>query len=101
MGHSRTRGDTTEPMSIYDDLWGLSWPESFIVVWRDGASERLLRGEGIDLLHPNDDPDGLGAMMATVPKRHPQNQKTIGRYIRFDELDRILDEDGTVVYRVR
>jgi hypothetical protein len=34
-------------MDISDDLLALSWPESFVVVYRDGTSERLLRGSGV------------------------------------------------------
>jgi len=87
-------------MDISDDLLDLDWPESFVVVYRDGTSERLLRGTGITVSLPGDEPDGVGAFCADIPKKHPQNQKQCGRHVRFDQLDHILDDDGNVLYRV-
>ena len=87
-------------LDISDDLLALEWPDSFVVVYRDGTSERLLRGSGITVSLPGDEPDGFGAFCADIPKKHSQNQKQSGRHVRFVELDRILDEDGNVLYRV-
>ena len=87
-------------MDISKDLLALDWPDSFIVVYRDGTSERLLRGSGISVSLPGDEPDGFGAFSADIPKKHPQNQKSTGRHVRFVDLDRILDDDGNVLYRV-
>ena len=87
-------------MDISDDLLALHWPDSFVVVFRDGTSERLLRGTGITVSLPGDEPDGFGAFCAEIPKKHSQNQKQCGRHIRFVELDHILDEIGNVLYRV-
>ena len=87
-------------MDISDDLLALDWPDSFVVVYRDGTSERLLKGEGICVTTSADDPDGLGAFSADVPKKHPRNQSQCGRHVRFVDLDRILDDDGNVLYRV-
>ncbi|GAB5405921.1 MAG: hypothetical protein Aurels2KO_41520 [Aureliella sp.] len=87
-------------MDISDDLLALEWPASFVVVYRDGTSELLLKGAGICVTPPADEPDGFGAFSALIPKKHPQNQKQCGRHVRFVELDRILDEDGNVLYQV-
>ena len=87
-------------MDIFEDLRALDWPDSFVVVYRDGTSERLLRGSGITVSLPGDEPDGFGAFCADIPKKHPQNQKQCRLHVRFVELDRILDEDGNVFYRV-
>ena len=87
-------------MDISDDLLALNWPDAFVVVYRDGTSERLLKGNGIAVPQPADEPDGFGAFAANIPMKHPQNQKPCGRHVRFVELDRILDEDGNVLYRV-
>ena len=87
-------------MDISDDLLALDWPESFVVVYRDGTSERLLRGAGVSVSLPGDEPDGFGAFSALIPKKHSQNQKKNARHVRFIELDRILDVDGNVMYHV-
>jgi len=86
-------------MNISEELLALDWLSSFIVVYRDGTSERLLKGSGISVTSPMDEPDGFGAFSADIPKRHSQNQKQGSRHIRFVELDRILDDDGNVLYR--
>ena len=87
-------------MDISADLLALHWPDSFVVVYRDGTSERLLRGSGITVSLPGDEPDGCGAFCADIPKKHLQNQKQCGRHVRFVDLDHILDGDGNVLYRV-
>ena len=87
-------------MDISEDLLALDWPNSFVVVYRDGTSERLFKGSGICVTPPGDNPDGFGDFSADIPKKHPQNQKQCGRAVRFVDLDRILDEDGNVLYRV-
>ncbi|MEM8735492.1 MAG: hypothetical protein AAGG44_14760 [Planctomycetota bacterium] len=89
-----------DQMDISDDLLALEWPDSFRMVYCDGTSERLLRGEGVNVILPGDNPKGMGAFCADIPKKHSQNQTQCGRQFRFTELDRILDEDGSVLYRV-
>ena len=95
-GVVKTFRKPTNRMDISDDLLALDWPESFVVVYRDGTSERLLRGPGVSVTLPGDEPDGFGAFSADIPKKHPQ----CGRHVRFVELDRILDNDGNELYRV-
>ena len=62
-------------MELSEDLLALNWPDSFVVVYRDGTSERLLKGSGVCVTPPADEPDGFGAFSALIPKKHPQNQK--------------------------
>ena len=87
-------------MDISDDLLALKWPSSFTVIYRDGTSERLLKGAGVCVTPPADEPDGFGAFSALIPKKHPQNQKQGYRHVRFVDLDRILDEAGSLLYHV-
>ena len=86
-------------MDLSDDLLDLDWPESFIVVYRDGTSERLLRGSGVSVSLPDDDPDGIGAFCAEIPQKHPSNQKKGVRHVRFTDLAQLLGESGNVLYR--
>ena len=61
-------------MDIAAQLLDLDWPDSFVVRYRDGTTERLLRGNGIHVTPPADDPDGHGGFSADIPKKHPHNQ---------------------------
>ena len=81
-------------MAIVDELMAIDWPDEFVVEYADGARERLLRGEGVEILLPADDPEGCGALSADIPKKHPRNQKMCGRHIRFTELRAIYSVDG-------
>jgi hypothetical protein len=88
------------PLDISQDLIALVWPDSFVVVYRDGKSESLYKGSGVCVTSPADAPDGFGMFSADLPKKHPHNQTQCGRCIRFLELDRILDDEGRELYRV-
>ena len=81
-----------------EQFHNIAWPERFIVRYVDGSSEILLRGEGVSYSPASDDPRGLGFIDATVPKKHPQNQKPIGRVVYFDELLSIEAADGTLLW---
>ncbi|KAA1260953.1 hypothetical protein LF1_34950 [Rubripirellula obstinata] len=85
-------------MDIGDELLSLDLPDAFIVRYLDGTSERLLRGNEISVTSPSDDPEGIGGFDALIPKNHPRHQHQGGRYIRYNELDSILDECGSVIY---
>ena len=80
-------------MAIYEELLELEWPSEFIIEYVDGNRERLIRGDGVFITPPADDPEGHGALSANLPKKHPRHQQ-IGRYIRFTELRAIDTPDG-------
>ncbi|MEM6468625.1 MAG: hypothetical protein AAF802_03590 [Planctomycetota bacterium] len=82
-----------------EDLLALDWPHSFVVIYRDGTSEPLMRGTGVTMIIPEDDPDGFSGFCADIPKKHPHNQSQCGRCIRLVELERILDDAGNVLYQ--
>ena len=81
-------------MAIFDELLAIKWPREFIVEFESGARERLLRGEGVCITPPTDDPEGIGGLDANLPKKHPRNQRQCGRYVRFTELRAIYSIDG-------
>ena len=81
-------------MAIYEELRGIHWPEEFVVEYADGTRERLLRGDGVGVIPPDDDPEGCGALCASLPKGHARNQKQCGRYVRFTELRAVYSPDG-------
>lgn len=85
-------------MDLTEDLRAIDWPESFHVFYCDGSSELLLRGDGISLTPPLDDPDGIGGFDALIPKKHPKHQHQGGRYIRYTELHKIVGADGTILF---
>lgn len=85
-------------MDLTEDLRAIDWPESFCVFYCDGTSELLLRGDGIGLTPPQDDPDGIGGFDACIPKKHPKNQHQVGRYVRYTELQKIVGADGTILF---
>lgn len=81
-------------MAIFDELLTIAWPDEFVVEYADGAKERLLRGEGVSLIRPEDHPEGCGSLSADLPKKHPRNQKQYGRHIRFTALRGLYSLDG-------
>lgn len=81
-------------MDIFDQLMSIQWPDEFVVEYTDGAMEHLLRGEGVTIEWPGDDPDGIGAISASIPKRHLRHQQSCGRRIGFDELRAVYTTDG-------
>lgn len=87
-------------MSIFESLSKVRFPAEFIVEYQDGKRETLLRGNGVGLTAPGDDPDGIGDFSARIPKKHPQNQKHCGRVVRFSELQAIYSTDGTLLWPV-
>jgi hypothetical protein len=84
-------------LSIYDQLINLSWPETFIVEYVSGEQERLLRGEGVSIGWPDDNPDEIGDLCADLPLKHPRNRQG-GRLIRFTELRAIYTLDGKMIW---
>jgi len=87
-------------VAVIDELMGLSWPEEFDVEYVDGSRERLLRGDGVTFTLPDDDPESVGGISANLPKKHSQNQKQLGRYVRLTELRAILTKDGHQLWPV-
>jgi hypothetical protein len=85
-------------MATYEELCGIPWPEEFVVEYADGAQERLLRGDGVGIIAPADDPEGYGALCADLPKRHPRSQGLCGRRVRFTELRAINSPDGRLLW---
>jgi hypothetical protein len=88
-------------MAIYDELLKIRWPDEFVVEYVDGTRELLLRGDGVAISPPGDDPAGVGDFSADLPKKHPQNQKKCGRAVSFAELRAIYSRDGRELFRVR
>lgn len=85
---------------VYSEFEAIQWPERFVVVYVDGNSEVLLRGNGVMLELPGDDPvHGIGGFSADIPKKYPANKKQIGRHVRFNQIDRIEDNDGNVLWQ--
>jgi hypothetical protein len=80
-------------MAIFEELLAIDWPGEFVVEYADGSRERLLRGEGVALAPPSDDPEGSGFLCADLPAKHPRNQKRGGRLVRFTELRDIYTSD--------
>ncbi|WP_422931887.1 hypothetical protein [Singulisphaera sp. PoT] len=85
-------------MSIFEELRLIRWPSEFDVEYANGRRERLLRGEGVSIISPDDDPNGRGALCADLPPKHPRNQKRGGRYIYLDELRAIRSSDGSLLW---
>jgi hypothetical protein len=84
-------------MPIYEQLCAMPWPTEFVVEYADGTRERLLRGSGVHVFPPADDPDGIGALCADLPKKRPRNQQH-SRQISFAELRAITTVDGRVLW---
>lgn len=84
-------------MDLTEALREIDWPDSFYDLYCDGQSELLLRGDGIALTPPSDDPDGIGGFDATIPKRQLEQQFQGRRYVPYNELDRIVAVDGNVL----
>lgn len=79
--------------SVAEQLLALDWPAEFVVEYADGSRERLLRGSGVCVTPPGDDPEGIGGFDAELPRKHPRNRPH-GRYVRFSELRAVLAIDG-------
>jgi hypothetical protein len=84
--------------SIYEQLLSITWPDEFVVIYSDGRSERLLKGEGVIIMLPADDPDGVGGISADLPMKHPRNQKKGGRYISFTDLKALKSINGGLIW---
>jgi hypothetical protein len=84
-------------MPIYEDLCAIPWPSAFVVEYTDGTRERLLRGSGVFITPPADDLEGIGALCAELPKKHPRNQQR-GRHVCFAELRAITAVDRRVLW---
>jgi DNA-binding transcriptional LysR family regulator len=85
-------------MSIAEELYSLEWPDEFIVEYTDGTVQRLLRGRGVTVLPPSDDVKGIGALIATIPPKHPSSHEAIGMYIPFNLLQAIRSLDGQLLW---
>ncbi|WP_439622545.1 hypothetical protein [Gemmata sp.] len=85
-------------MTIYEQLLALDWPPAFVVEYTSGEREQLLRGDGVGITPPADDPEGIGGVDADLPRKHPRNQ-VIGRYVRFSELRAVLTLEGLTLWR--
>ncbi|MEK6261107.1 MAG: hypothetical protein AABP62_21115 [Planctomycetota bacterium] len=85
-------------MSGWEELMQVSWPGEFVIEYVDGSTELLLSGDGVSFTPAADAPDGIGAIHADLPKKHPANQKQIGRYVRYSELQAIHTPDGRVIW---
>jgi hypothetical protein len=85
-------------MASCEELIQVSWPREFVVEYVDGSTELLLSGDGVLLTSPADAPDGVGGIPAYLSKKHPANQKQIGRYVRYSELQAIHTPDGRVIW---
>jgi hypothetical protein len=85
-------------MATYEGLRGFDWPTEFVVEYADGTRERLLRGDGVGVMPPADDPEGCGAVFAESPRKHPRNQQRGGRYIRLTELRAVYAPDGRLLW---
>lgn len=81
-------------MTIVEELLAIDWPGEFIIEYADGTREHLLRGEGVVLTPPADDPEGRGGLSANLPKKHSHIQKQCGRHVRFSDLLAIYSTDG-------
>lgn len=79
--------------SVYEQLLALDWPPEFVVEYAGGGRERLLRGGGVGVTPPVDDPEGVGGLSADLPRKHPRN-RPVGRYVRFSELRAVRALDG-------
>jgi hypothetical protein len=85
---------------IFSEFENIRWPERFVVVYVDGNSEILLRGEGVILEWPGDDPIyGIGGFIADIPKKHPANRQQTGRYVWFNQVVRIEDDKGHILWQ--
>ena len=85
-------------MATYEELRGLDWPIEFVVEYADGTRERLLRGDGVGVLPPGDDPEGFGALLVELPMKHPRNQQRCGRHVRLTELRAVYAPDGRLLW---
>jgi hypothetical protein len=79
--------------SVFEQLLSLDLPPEFVVEYAGGERELLLRGDGVCVTPPADDPEGVGGLSAYLPRKHPRNQPT-WRYVRLSELRAILTIDG-------
>ncbi len=55
-------------MLAYEQLLHIKFPVEFVVIYTDGTTETLLRGDGICLTPPGDDPHGIGYFSAEIPR---------------------------------
>jgi|GEM_PF-1596389 len=86
------------PYAIYESLLAVKWPSEFTVEYTNGRRERLLKGEGVCFDWPGDAENGVGGWGASLPKKHPRNQKQIGRWISYLDLRVVYDSDGALLW---
>jgi hypothetical protein len=84
---------------IYKELLDLDWPNKYVVKYHNGKSEIFVKWEGVFLEDPNDDEEGIGGMMATLPNQDPSNQTPDAIYIRFNEINTITNESGSILWK--
>ena len=85
-------------MPIDEELCELLWPDEFTVEYADGSRELLLRGEGVHITPPADDPETIGNFCADLPKKHPRQCSQYGREVSFNELRAIYAVDGRLLW---
>jgi hypothetical protein len=79
------------------EFLAIDWPVAFVVEYKDGSKETLLRGEGVSFIPSSDDPNGRAGISAYIQKRHARNQD-VGRHFYFEELRTICDEAGNKIW---
>jgi hypothetical protein len=85
-------------MTTFEQFLRLKWPDEFVVEYLDGKTETLLRGEGVTMLRPEDDPEGFGGFSAELPKKHPRNQAQGCRHVRFTEVKSLCTASGQIFW---
>ncbi len=86
-------------MAVYEELGEIDGPSEFIVEYPDGSRERLLRGDGVGIVPPGDDPDGIGYLSADLPRKHPRNRQ-FGRAVFFNEMRALYKLDGETLWPI-
>ncbi|MFG0267640.1 MAG: hypothetical protein ACF8AM_21180 [Rhodopirellula sp. JB055] len=86
-------------MDAIAELAAIDWPKAIVVHYTDGATERLICGDGVTLTPPADDPEGHGGISAQIPPKHPQNQKRLERFVSLADLKAIFCEHGDELWR--
>lgn len=85
-------------MSVFQEFTELDWPEEFVVEYLDGQRERLLRGDGVSVMSPSDDPDGIGGFDGYLPKKSRHTRSQGLRFVRFSEVRAIFDSKDSQIW---